>query len=53
MQKDPHSFARPDQATVKHLDLNLTVDFGAKQLSGVATLQIQNKQHVNTLYLDS
>src|SRR3990172_4676705 len=53
MQTDPHSFARPDEAVVKHLDLNLTVDFTTKQLSGFAVLHIENKKGVRTLHLDS
>jgi leukotriene-A4 hydrolase len=40
---DVHSFAQPDQTAVKHLILNLTVDFDRQQLSGSATLQIENR----------
>ena len=35
---DLHSFAHPEQVRVDHIDLDLTVDFEAKQLSGTATL---------------
>lgn len=49
---DPHSFARPDQAVVKHIDLNLTVDFAAQQLSGSAQLQIENISGGSQLILD-
>jgi aminopeptidase N len=41
--RDPHSFARPDQVAVTHLDLDLTVDFAAKRLSGVATLSVERR----------
>ncbi len=39
---DVHSFAQPDRAAVRHLHLNLTVDFDRRQLGGSATLQIDN-----------
>ncbi len=39
---DPHSFSRPDEASVKHLALDLRVDFEKQQLSGTATLEIDN-----------
>ncbi|HEY8713517.1 MAG TPA: M1 family metallopeptidase [Thermoanaerobaculia bacterium] len=41
--RDVHSFARPDEAAVRHLALNLAVDFERKQLTGSATLQIDNR----------
>ena len=41
--RDVHSFARPDQAAVRHLTLNLTVDFERKQLAGSATLRIEHR----------
>ncbi len=37
---DPHSYAQPRDVRVKHLDLDLTVDFAHKQLDGVATLTL-------------
>jgi leukotriene A-4 hydrolase/aminopeptidase len=40
---DVHSFARPDEARVKHLALNLAVDFEKQQLAGSATLQIEHR----------
>lgn len=48
-----HSFARPDQVIVKHLELDLVVDFTKKQLRGKATLHIQNRVNADRLYLDS
>jgi aminopeptidase N len=48
-----HSFSRPDQAEVKHLELDLTVDFKKKQLSGKATLFIVNKTGTDKLFLDT
>ena len=37
---DPYSYAQPDQVKVRHLDLDLTVDFPHKQLHGRATLSL-------------
>jgi leukotriene A-4 hydrolase/aminopeptidase len=50
---DPHSFARPNEAVVKHLDLDVVVDFEAKKISGQAKLRIENKRGTNELYLDT
>jgi leukotriene-A4 hydrolase len=40
---DPSSYAQPDQVVVKHLDLDLKVDFAHKQLDGQATLKLDWK----------
>jgi leukotriene-A4 hydrolase len=50
--RDVHSFARPDEAAVKHLALDLTVDFERKQLAGSATLTIENRG-ARELWLDT
>jgi hypothetical protein len=50
---DPHSFGRPDQVAVKHLQLDLTVDFAASRLSGKATLDLDNKTGAKELILDT
>ncbi|WP_322937318.1 M1 family metallopeptidase [Nocardioides bizhenqiangii] len=34
---DPHSHARPNEIAVQHLDLDVTVDFDARRLTGRAT----------------
>lgn len=49
---DPHSSAKPEQAVVKHLKLDLSADFTAKQLSGSATWQVDHTGD-DTLYLDT
>ena len=51
--KDPHSYARPEEAVVKHLDLDLTVDFTTRQLRGVATILFQKSENGNRLFLDT
>jgi len=51
--RDPHSYARPEEARVEHLALDLVVDFAKKQLSGTATLNIRNEANAKTLVLDT
>jgi aminopeptidase N len=41
--RDPHSFARPDEVAVTHLDLDLKVDFAAKRLEGSARLTVERR----------
>jgi len=53
MHQDPHSFSNPEEAVVKDLSLDAIVDFTKKQITGKATLQIQNKKGVRKLHLDS
>lgn len=50
---DIHSFARPEEAVVRHLALDLDVDFGRKQLTGSATLTIDNLSGGRELVLDA
>lgn len=52
-EKDVHSFAQPNDVVVKHLSLDLTVDFNGKKLSGSAQLQIDNTAKTTTLHLDA
>jgi len=50
---DIHSFAQPESVVVKHIDLNLNVDFPKQVLSGKAVLTIENKSGGNELFLDT
>ncbi|MBK9753881.1 MAG: M1 family metallopeptidase [Nannocystis sp.] len=50
---DPHSFARPDEARVTHLGLDLVVDFDAHILSGAVTLAITRRPDARELVLDT
>jgi leukotriene-A4 hydrolase len=50
--RDPHSFSRPDEVTVDHLKLDLTVDFDQHQLSGRASLRLTDHT-VDRLILDT
>ena len=51
-QKLPHSCARPDQVAIKHLHLDLKVDFDQKKLIGSATLKLDRKAG-DQLWLDT
>ncbi|MEW5798465.1 MAG: M1 family metallopeptidase [Bacteroidota bacterium] len=50
---DVHSFANPNEVTITHIDLNLSVNFDSKTLSGKATLTIDNKKKTKKLLLDT
>jgi leukotriene-A4 hydrolase len=50
---DPHSYARPEEVAVRHLDLELTVDFATKTLAGQAALTLDNKGGARQLLLDT
>src|SRR5260221_14633555 len=45
--QDPHSYARPQEATVEHLKLDLAVDFQARRLTGRASLRVKNSLGVD------
>lgn len=51
--RDVHSYGNPEQARVKHVDLNLTVLFERKVLSGSATLTLEKTGATDTLKLDT
>jgi aminopeptidase N len=53
VERDVHSYARPDEARVTHVGLDLRVDFAAKRLSGQATLKLQRAPGSNTVILDT
>ena len=50
---DPHSYARPREARVHHVALDLGVDFDAKRLGGTATLDIERKPDAKEIILDT
>lgn len=49
---DPHSYARPLEARVKHVALDLTVDFDTRRIGGTATLDIDRKPDAKQIVLD-
>ncbi|OUJ71791.1 M1 family metallopeptidase [Hymenobacter crusticola] len=50
---DPHSYARPAEARVRHLALDLTVDFTTRTLAGLATWQLDRSEGTTELLLDA
>lgn len=50
---DPHSYSNPQQAVVKHLDLDLKVDFESHILSGRAEWTIENGTNSDTIIFDT
>src|SRR6185295_17860684 len=50
---DPHSFARPAEAVVKHLDLDIAVDFTKKIISGKASCDIEVNNNASQIILDT
>ncbi|MFT3795197.1 leukotriene A4 hydrolase C-terminal domain-containing protein [Flavobacterium sp.] len=50
--KDTHTFAEPDKAVVKHLDLDIKVDFETQTISGKASWTIDNKSKGNAIIFD-
>lgn len=51
--EDPHSYARPAEARVSHLDLDIIVDFEAGILTGTSMLTIEKSRSARELYLDT
>ena len=51
--KDVHSFAKPEKAIVKHLELDLNVDFSTQIISGKASWTIENISGGTEIVFDS
>ncbi|RZJ50337.1 MAG: hydrolase/aminopeptidase [Chryseobacterium sp.] len=49
---DEHTFAKADLAVVKHLDLDIKVDFDTQTISGKASWQIDNISKGNEIIFD-
>jgi len=50
---DVHSYAKPLEARVTHLALDLSVDFDTKRIGGTATLDIAAKPNATSIILDN
>lgn len=50
---DDHSYARPQEARVSHVDLDLTADFNQKILKGTATLTLVTEANAKQVILDT
>src|ERR1700681_1759351 len=53
VERDIHSFARPAEARVTHVALDLQADFVEKRLSGTATLTVDRQPGATELVLDT
>jgi aminopeptidase N len=53
LPRDIHSFARPEEARVTHVALDLRADFASKTLEGTATLDVQAAPGVFDIVLDT
>jgi aminopeptidase N len=51
--RDVHSWARPDEARVTHVALDLRADFAAKRLEGAATLDFRRAAKSDAVVLDT
>ena len=49
---DEHSYSKPELAVVKHLDLDIKVDFDTQTISGKASWQIDNVSKGNEIIFD-
>lgn len=52
-RQDRHSWARPDEARVTHVALDLATDFEARRLAGTATLTVERAPGARELVLDT
>jgi aminopeptidase N len=50
---DPHSYAKPLEARVKHVALDLAIDFDARRVFGSAALDIDRKPDARQIILDT
>jgi leukotriene-A4 hydrolase len=50
---DPHSCAKPSEAVIKHLKLNIRLDFTAKQIDGEAIYTIDKSDSAREFWLDT
>lgn len=50
---DPHSFARPHQAIIKHLLWEASINFDSKTIAGKASYQIEKVTDADSIILDT
>ena len=50
---DQHTYAKPASAVIKHLSLDLFVDFSSKKLSGTASYDIDVKEGTDSIFFDT
>ena len=52
-EKDNYSYAQQNEAVIKHLDLDIEVNFANKKIVGKASFQIDNKTGADKIYFDT
>ncbi len=50
---DTHTYAKPNDAVITHLDLNIQIDFNQHQISGTASYQIDHKSKGKEIIFDT
>lgn len=53
LPRDVYTFSNTSEVTTRHIVLDITVDFAARKLHGIATLEIDNFAATNKLVLDT
>ena len=48
-----YSYSRPDEVAVAHMDLDLTVDFDHRVISGEAGFLLENKAKATVVHFDT
>ena len=51
--QDPHSYARPSEAVMTHLNWEAEIDFDKKEIKGIARITIQPSDQAKALILDT
>lgn len=51
--KDPHSFSNPQETVIKHIQLDLKVDFTKHKIAGNAVLEFERRPGTTRLILDT
>lgn len=51
--EDIHSFSKPNEAAVKHLDITLDVDFETKMITGIADWTIETAEGAEEIIFDT
>ena len=50
---DAHSFAKPEEAVVTHLDLDIEVSFDKKEIAGTATYTFNQNEQATSIWFDT
>ncbi|MEM6803298.1 MAG: M1 family metallopeptidase [Bacteroidota bacterium] len=53
IDRDPHSYAQAEKAVIRHLDLDIKLDFEGEILKGTAVFEIEKKEDATEIILDT